>query len=172
MLNPPLSNVSGNRYAWDRFTQKYRPPRDRAPTAATSHAPCPLPPSSFWERGRPARSFFLRCGRDARAPGGGAVQDLRNPQFDRTVASIRAGVYASALGLAETSACHFAMLVCSGGTESFAGFMKSMATRAVISASNVLRRRMGRFQVGVREWAGTRSPEACWPPPRMRPGGL
>jgi len=43
--------------------------------------------------------------------------------------------YAFALGRADTSACHLAMLRYSGGTVSFAGFMKSMATRAVMSAT-------------------------------------
>jgi hypothetical protein len=47
-----------------------------------------------------------------------------------------AGVdYALALGRAETIACHFAMLPYSGDTASLAGFMKSTATRAVMSAT-------------------------------------
>jgi hypothetical protein len=39
------------------------------------------------------------------------------------------------LGRADTSACQRFMLPCSGGTASLAGFMKSMAIRAVMSAT-------------------------------------
>src|SRR6266852_5140470 len=114
MLNPPLSNVSGNRHARDRFAETYRPQRGCAPTCGyKSRTLSPSLP-----------------GFDA-----GETPALPEATVRPHRRSIRAGIYAPALGRAETSACHFAMLVCSGGTASFAGFMKSMATRAVISAT-------------------------------------
>ena len=47
----------------------------------------------------------------------------------------QAHAQADALGRAETSACQRLRLVSSSGTASFAGFMKSTATRPVMSAT-------------------------------------
>src|SRR5215831_7873824 len=103
--------------------------------------------------------------------GSPVAQCSKNSQLEDMAVQFMLGFYAFALDRAETSACHLAMLRHSGGVASFAGFMKSMATRAVYRRpNNVRRRRTDWFRAGGRESAGTRPPEACWPLPMWRVG--
>src|SRR6266851_9963683 len=84
MLNPPLSNVSGNRTLGINLrTNTGRSAAVRQLRLQVTHS-YPLPPLPSGSAGVPPALFSsMRARRPALRR---AVQDLRNPQFDRTVA--------------------------------------------------------------------------------------